>query len=189
MTPARAAVLSSLWLAAGLLAAGPVLLIGGSSSAVQYLAAYLVERSLSLDNVLAFLLVLDALAIPPASRPRVVRRGIAVALLARAAAIACGAALIGRLEPITYAVGALPVVFGWRALHRRPRVDEFEHSRPVTLVRRLSGVTTDLSTDRFVVHEGRRWSLTPLGLGLIALALADVSLAARLHSGGARDHH
>jgi len=94
VTTRRAAWLSVVWLALGL-AAGVPLMLAGSDRGVEYWAVYVLERSLSLDNVFVFLLVLDYFMIPRGYRLRVVRWGIVAALALRALAIAAGAALFG----------------------------------------------------------------------------------------------
>jgi predicted tellurium resistance membrane protein TerC len=118
VTTRRAAWLSVVWLALGL-AAGVPLMLADSNRGVEYWAVYVLERSLSLDNVFVFLLVLDYFMIPRGYRLRVVRWGIVAALGLRALAIAAGAALFGAFSIVSYVLGALLLVLSLRMLHGR----------------------------------------------------------------------
>src|SRR6476646_5198176 len=107
ITTRRAAWLSLIWLAAGL-AVGLVLLGSlGTERAVNYWSVYVLERSLSLDNVFVFLLILDYFLIPGEYRRRVVRWGIVFALALRAGTIAVGAVLLESFSVVTYVLGAV----------------------------------------------------------------------------------
>jgi Integral membrane protein TerC family len=107
----RAPWLSVAWLLVGLAVGAPLLWLFGTERAVSYWAVYVVERSLSLDNVFIFLLILDYFAVLRHYRRRVVWWAIALALVLRAAAIAVGAELITRFAVVTYLLGAALVVF------------------------------------------------------------------------------
>src|SRR3954467_14640338 len=107
ITTRRAAWLSVLWLAAGLALGLVVPGSFGTERAVNYWSVYVLERSLSLDNVFVFLLVLDYFLIPREYRRRVVRWGIVCALALRALTIAAGAVLLESFSVITYVLGAV----------------------------------------------------------------------------------
>jgi tellurite resistance protein TerC len=176
LTTRRAAWLSVVWLALGV-AAGVPLMLAQSDRGLEYWAVYILERSLSLDNVFVFLLVLDYFAIPHGSRLRVVRWAIATAVALRALAIAAGAALFAAFSILSYVVGALLLVLSLRML--RSRDDEMDPaSNPlVRYIRRIVPLTADASSGRFVVALERGRVVTPLGLALVALAVADLTFA------------
>lgn len=97
---------SIVWLVVGVALAVPVGLIADGDVAVDYVTVYLVERSLSLDNVFLFLLILSAFAVPEGLQRRLLLIGVAVALGVRALAIVVGAELLERFSFVSYALGA-----------------------------------------------------------------------------------
>jgi len=145
----------------------------GSDRAVNYFAVYVLERTLSLDNVFVFLLIIDFFLVPQEFRARVVGFGIAAAFLVRGGAIAVGAELIQRFSVVTYLLGAILLVFALRMLRSRDEPMDPERGPALRVVRRVLPVTGDSSSGRFV-HRG---AVTPLGLALFALVAADVTFA------------
>src|SRR3954452_17509146 len=163
MSPRRAVALSAAWFVAGLAVGAVVLAATSRERAIDYWAVYLVERSLSLDNVFVFLLILDAFAIPRPLRGRVVWWSIWFALALRALAIVLGASLIERFGFVEYLLGALLIVFAFRMLREEPGDFDPEHNRIVALTRRVMPLSGDPSSGRFIVRLGGRRALTPLG--------------------------
>jgi tellurite resistance protein TerC len=176
VTTRRAAWLSLVWLALGF-AGGVPLMLAGSNRGLEYWAVYVLERSLSLDNVFVFLLVLDYFMIPRGSRLRVVRWGIVTALAFRAVAIAAGAALFKAFSIVSYILGALLLLFSLRTLRGRDDSMDPASSPVLRFIRRVVPLTSDASSGRFVVGLDRGWAVTPLGLALVALAVADLTFA------------
>jgi predicted tellurium resistance membrane protein TerC len=148
MSTRRAAWLSVAWLLIGLAVAAPVLCVSGAERAVSYSAVYLVERSLSLDNVFIFLLVLDYFEVPRRSRRRVVWSG-----------------------------SPWPSSYGCRDRSGRPAHHDPESGPVARVIRRVLPLTRDAASGRLVTrHNGRR-SVTPIGLALLALVAADITFA------------
>jgi tellurite resistance protein TerC len=176
VTTRRAAWLSVVWLALGLAAGVPLMLVD-SNRGVEYWAVYVLERSLSLDNVFVFLLVLDYFMIPRGYRLRVVRWGIVAALALRALAIAVGAALFGAFSIVSYVLGALLLLLSLRMLRARDDAMDPAGNPVLRFIRRVVPLTPDASSGRFVVAVERGWVVTPLGLALVALAVADLTFA------------
>ena len=111
-----AAVLSGLWIAAGL-AFGAVLWVWrGQGTAGEYMAGYLLEKALSIDNIFVFVLLFSSLAVPVALQRRVLYLGVVGALVLRAGFIAAGGALIEHVSWIFYVFGALVLLAGVRML-------------------------------------------------------------------------
>jgi tellurite resistance protein TerC len=173
----RAAWLSVAWLAAGLAVALPLAGLGGGDRTVSYLAVYVVERTLSLDNVFIFLLILDFFVVPKPYRRRVVLWAIALALVVRAGAIVVGAALIERFDFVTYVLGALLLVVAIRTLSSRDDAADFENGLSVRALRRVVPLTRDSEGGRFLLRRDGRRAITPLGLALFALVAADITFA------------
>jgi tellurite resistance protein TerC len=173
MTARRAIALTVAWLAAGLAVGLPVLASAGSDHAVSYWAVYVVERSLSLDNIFVFLLILDAFAIPRRYRRRVVLWGIGVALALRFAAVAVGAELLTSFAWVTYVLGGALLIVGLRLLRSRPEGAVRLDRAPLRWV----PSTPDHRAGAFVARVDGRWLATPLGLALLAMVVADLTFA------------
>jgi len=144
---------------------------------------YVLERSLSLDNVFVFLLVLDYFLIPREYRRRVVRWGIVCALALRALTIAAGAALLDSFSVVTYVLGAVLLLLAVRMLRGRDEPIDPGRSGALRVVRRLVPLTGDSSSGRLVARTGGGRAVTPLGLAVVALMLADLTFAVDSISG------
>jgi len=183
ITTRRAAWLSLLWLAGGLALGLVVLASLGTERAVNYWSVYVLERSLSLDNVFVFLLVLDYFLIPREYRRRVVRWGIICALVLRALTIAVGAVLLESLSVVTYVLGAFLLLLAVRMLRSRDEPIDPGRSGAFRALRRLVPLTGDSSSGRLLVRTGVGWAVTPIGLAVVALVLTDLTFAVDSISG------
>ncbi len=183
ITTRRAGWLSVLWLGAGLALGLAVLGSLGTERAVSYWSVYVLERSLSLDNVFVFLLVLDYFLIPREFRRRVVRWGIVGALALRALMIAVGAALLESFSVVTYVLGAVLLLLAARMLRSRDEPIDPGRSRAFRLVRRVVPLTDDSSSGRLFARTSGGWTVTPIGLAVVALVLADLTFAVDSISG------
>jgi tellurite resistance protein TerC len=173
----RAAWASFGWLVLGLAAALPLAWLAGTDRSVSYTAVYVVERTLSLDNVFIFLLILGFFEIPRQYRRRVVWWAIALALVVRAIAIVVGAQLIARFDFVTYVLGALLLVVAVRTLRSRDQAADPENGMVVRAIRRVLPLTRDTDGGRFLLTRDGRRVITPLGLALFALVAADITFA------------
>jgi len=133
MSTRAAAIASGAWVAIALTFAGVLLLAGEREDAGAYLAGYLVEKSLSLDNVFVYLLVLTAFAVPVAERHRLLTYGIVGALLLRGVFIFAGAAVLEQFSWVSFLFAALLLWTAWRLFAQR-----HDHAGEDKLVGRLS---------------------------------------------------
>jgi tellurite resistance protein TerC len=172
----EAGLWSALWIAIGLGFGGVVWAWAGGGTAQDYLAGYLIEKSLSVDNIFLFAAIFSALAIPARFQHRVLMFGIIGALLMRAAFIAAGISLLEAIHPVIYVFGAVLLIAAFNMLrggtHAAP-----ERSRTLRLLQRRLPVTDRLHGQRFVVRHGGRLLITPLLLALVAIETADVIFA------------
>ena len=163
MSLRAAGVASALWVAVAV-AFGAVLLLAGERVAAEaYLAGYLVEKSLSLDNVFVFLLVFTAFGLPVAERHRLLSYGIVVALALRAVFIVVGAAALGAFGWLSFVFAAFLVWTGWKMLRHR-----HDHGAEEAMVERLQ---------RRLRPEHGRWALSTGAASLAAIAIVDVIFA------------
>jgi tellurite resistance protein TerC len=155
--------------------AAGIALAGGPAG--EWSTVYLIERSLSLDNVFLFSLLLAYFFVPPDLRGRVIVIGIAGALLLRGVAIVAGVALIGAAEAIVYAFGVLLVYVAYRVLRGADQELDPAANPLLRLVRRLVPTTEDFRGRRLLVREGGRLYGTPLLLVVVAVVAADIAFA------------
>ena len=143
----------------------------------EWTTVYLIERSLSLDNVFLFALLLAYFRVPGELRGRVVVIGIAGALVLRAVAIAAGVAVVGTVEAVVYAFGALLLYVAYRALRGAPATSDPGSGTLVRLVRSVVPISDDFRGRRLFVREGGRLVGTRLLLVVFALIAADLAFA------------
>jgi TerC family integral membrane protein len=167
---------SVVWLAAALLFMSAVYFRRGSEHALSFLAGYLVEWSLSADNVFIFLMLFSYFRVPAASQHKVLFWGIVGAVIMRGILITTGIALIRSVHWIVYVFGAFLAVTGARMALRRDEAVHPEKNPVFRLVRRVLPMTPDYRGDRFVVREGA-WMITPLFLVLAVVESTDIAFA------------
>jgi tellurite resistance protein TerC len=174
----REAVIWSIgWLVLSLLAAIPVLLLEGSSDAVLYTTVYLIERSLSLDNLFVFILLFAYFGVPYERRALLLFWGIVAALVLRGLFILGGSELIDQVHLVIYLLGAALIVLAYRIWRGVEENVDPDRNLMVRGVRRVYPVTGEFHGGRwFVTRGGRRWA-TPLFLCLAAIVFADIAFA------------
>jgi tellurite resistance protein TerC len=173
----EAAAWSAVWVALALVFNAGLWIFRGPDPAVQFFTGYLIEKSLSVDNIFVFALLFGYFAVPPAYQHRVLFWGILGALVLRAAFILAGAALIARFHWILYLFGAFLIFTGVKmALFRNAEIHP-EKNPVLRLVRRLVPVTGDYRDAHLFVREGGRWLATPLFLVLVLVETTDLIFA------------
>jgi tellurite resistance protein TerC len=166
---------SAVWVALGLGFGGLLWAWDGGDTAQAYLAGYLIEKSLSLDNVFVFTVIFAMFAIPLRYQHRVLMAGIIGALGLRAAFIAGGAALLHSFHVIVYVFGALLL---WTAIRMLRSGGHLQPGRGLPrIIQRILPTTSQLHGQRFLVREDGRWLATPLLAALIVVEAADVIFA------------
>ena len=163
------------WFALAMLIASGIAIGGGPAGA--WTTVYLIERSLSLDNVFLFSLLLVYFTVPPALRGRVIAIGIVGALVLRGLAIVAGLALVEATEAVIFVFGALLLYVAYRALRGRAEESNPSDSRALRLVRRLIPTTDEFRGSRLFVREDGRLTGTPMLLVVISIILADIAFA------------
>jgi tellurite resistance protein TerC len=168
---------SCFWFALALGFAGLLLFLRGHEESTQFLTGYVIELSLSLDNVLVIALILSAFQVPPAYQRRVLICGIVGALILRGAMIAAGAALVARFNWILYVFGAFLLVTGARMFFGRPKPMEPEKNPVIRCARKLFPISPALDGPQFLTRVNGRLALTPLMLVLLLVETSDLIFA------------
>lgn len=149
----------------------------GRVAATEFVTGYIVEQSLSMDNMMVFALIFAYFKVPLAQQHRVLFWGVVGAFLLRGMMIAAGAALIHQFEWITYVFGALLLVTAVRLIIVSEGDIHPERSLAVVLARKVYPVTTDFHGSLFFVSHGGRKAMTPLFLALLLVSTADAVFA------------
>ena len=173
----EAAIWSLGWVGVALVAAGIVWFAAGGEDALLYTTVYVIERSLSLDNLVVFLMLFSYFGVASRHRARLLFWGIAAALLLRGLAILGGVTLIEVFHPALYVLGAALLWLAYRMFRGVAENVDPEQNPLVRSVRRLYPVATEDRDGRwFVVASGRR-HVTPIFLCLTAIVFADLAFA------------
>jgi TerC family integral membrane protein len=148
---------------------------------LEYLTGYLVEKSLSVDNLFVFILLLGAFAVPRTLQQRVLLFGIIGALALRAVFIALGAAAVSRFEWAFLVFGLILLLTALKILRNRitghSEVVDVAHLRSVRLLRRVVPVTPDYQGPRMLARQDGRRAITPLAVVVVAVLATDVVFA------------
>jgi tellurite resistance protein TerC len=172
-THRKALYATFIWLAASLILAALVLPRFGTQGSVQYLAAYAIEESLSVDNLFVFLLLFRIFRIPEQRQPKVLFWGVTGAVVMRGAFIAAGVGLLNHFHWISYVFGALLLISSVRLVlpsHGKEKTPSW-----IKLIRRIHPVSE--RQDAFFVREDGRRMMTVLMLALLAIELSDIVFA------------
>jgi len=149
----------------------------GTDAVVQYVTGYLLEWSLSVDNIFVIALIFSYLKIPTQYQYRVLFWGIVGAIVLRGMMIAAGTTLLQRFDWMFYVFGAILLLSALRMLRSGDEVHDVGNSFPARLVRRFVPVTPELERARFFVRREGRLYATPLFVALVMVELTDVVFA------------
>ncbi len=174
----RAAAIWSLFYVGAALAFGAALgLLAGWSLGTQFLAGYVVEKSLSVDNLFVFVIIMSTFAVPPEYQPRALAFGIGLALVLRAIFIALGAALLAAFSFMFLVFGIALIATAVQLFRHRDQDPSVTDNRLVSLARRRLPLTDRYDGGRIVTFVNGRRMLTPLFIVLLAIGTTDFLFA------------
>jgi tellurite resistance protein TerC len=150
---------------------------GGTEVALEYVTGYIVEKSLSIDNIFVMVMVFAFFRVPAGDQHRVLFWGILGALLLRGAFIGAGTFALHRWHWILYGFGALLLVTGLRTAFGKDEAPDLEHNLIVRLARRIIPVSGNHDEHRFFVRREGRTQATTLLLALCVIEVSDVVFA------------
>jgi tellurite resistance protein TerC len=149
----------------------------GLSATAKYLAGYVLEKALSIDNLFVIAVIFKFLGVPAGEQHRVLSWGIIGAMVLRGALIAVGVELVAHYHWVLYVFGAFLLYTGLRMLVTHDRDPDPAKSLGVRLARRVLPLTPNFDGKHFVTREAGRLVLTPLALAMILVEGADVMFA------------
>jgi len=174
----EASLWSGIYVTLALLFGVGMMLAWGTSHGAEFLAGYVTEWSLSVDNLFVFLIIMTKFAVPRIYQQKVLMVGVIIALVLRGMFILAGAAAIARFEWVFYLFGAF-LIYTAIALAREDHDSEteFHENRLLRLVRRAIPSTSAYHGDRLTVRSGSRRLMTPMLVVMIAIGSTDVLFA------------
>jgi tellurite resistance protein TerC len=168
---------SAAWISISLIFNLWVRLALGPQAGLEFLTGYLVEKSLSVDNIFVFLVIFEAFRVPAKSQHRVLFLGVIGALVMRAAFVLAGVELLETFHAVLYVFGALLLLTGVRMFLPVKRTMQPERNWLVRAARRIVPVVEDYDGERFLVKRQGKWNATSLFLALVAVEAMDIIFA------------
>jgi tellurite resistance protein TerC len=176
-TPKEALKESLIWVACGLSFAVIIAIAFGSKAFTEYLSGYVIEKSLSVDNVFVWAMLFATFSIPLKYQHRVLFWGIFGALALRAAFIFAGTALIAKFWWVLLVFGALLIVTGLKILRHRNDEGHGPSTRSVGLLKRFMPVTEEFDGHKFITRLNGKRAATPLLAALVVVEITDIIFA------------
>jgi tellurite resistance protein TerC len=177
LSVAAAARRSLLWVMVSLAFNGVVWRVKGPHHGLDFLTGYLIEYSLSMDNIFVFVLIFTHFRVPPRAQHRVLVWGIIGALIMRGTMILFGIALVRRFHFVLYIFGLFLLITAARMLFGKYPAHDFRETRVMRFCRRILPITPEFHNRDFRVRVDGRWMLTPLALTMIVIEITDLAFA------------
>jgi tellurite resistance protein TerC len=177
VTPAEALLWSIIWGALAMVFASILACVRGPEDATEFITGYLIELSLSLDNILVIALVFAAFQIPAQYQRRVLVLGLLGALTMRGTMIGLGATLVHHFQWVLYTFGIFLVIAGARMFFSRPAAVEPEKNPVIRFARKLFPISPALDGQKFLTRINGTVMLTPLMLVLLLVETSDLIFA------------
>jgi tellurite resistance protein TerC len=168
---------SGVWVALALVFSAIVWFNFGAQRGIEFLTGYLIEKSLSIDNIFVFVVIFSTLGIPSLYQHRVLYWGIVSALVLRAVMVVGGAAMLAKFHWLIYVFGAFLIITGIKLFIQRGKSENPEEGWVMRLARRVIPSTTRLDGNHFITKENGRRVATPLLMALILVEVTDVVFA------------
>lgn len=174
----EAAIWTVVWISLSLLFNAGLFWLEGQQIGMMFLAGYLIEKSLSVDNIFVFIMLFTYFNVPSAYQHRVLFWGILGALLMRGALIGVGAYLISQFDWVLYIFGAFLIFTGARMMfHKDDEEIDIEKNGVVRLLRRLLPITGRYRADKFFIRKMGYFMATPLFVVLMVIETTDLVFA------------
>ena len=168
---------SLLWVVVSLAFNAVVWRVKGPHHGLDFLTGYLIEYSLSMDNIFVFVLIFTHFRVPPRAQHRVLVWGIIGALIMRGTMILFGIALVRRFHFVLYIFGLFLLITAARMLFSKHPTLDFRETRVMRFCRRILPITQEFHNQDFKVRVDGRWMLTPLALTMIVIEITDLAFA------------
>ncbi len=149
----------------------------GLSNSLTYVTAYLIEKSLSMDNIFVMAVIFKALCIPKNLHHRVLFWGVLGVLVLRAVMIMAGIEIIEKMHGILYLFGAFLIITGLKMLRAIDQEKKNVSERYISWIKKYIPLTPKLHKEHFFIQQKNKWYATPLFLALVMIECADIIFA------------
>ncbi|KAB8162979.1 TerC/Alx family metal homeostasis membrane protein [Streptomyces sp. 3MP-14] len=176
----EATVWTVFWVVLAILFGIGLAVFEGGTPSSEFFAGYVTEKSLSVDNLFVFVLIMTKFAVPAQYQSRVLMVGVLIALLLRAGFIAAGAALIANFSWVFYIFGAFLIWTAWKLIKEARSKDEgeeYEENRFLKMVERRFPATDRYHGTKMVIRENGRRLITPMLIVMLAIGSTDILFA------------
>lgn len=170
-------LLTAFWVSLALLFNLGIYFVRGPHSALEFLTGYLIEESLSVDNIFVFLLIFSYFAVPASVQRKVLFLGILGAIILRAVFIVSGLSLIHRFHWVIYVFGGILILTGFKLMTEKDKEFKPEKNPVLKLFRKCVPVTEHYEGDKFFVKRGAKYFATPLFVVLLVVESTDLIFA------------
>jgi TerC family integral membrane protein len=165
------------WISVSLLFNVWVYFSQGPQAGLEFLTGYLVEKSLSVDNIFVFLIIFQSFKIPAKSQHKVLFYGVVGALVMRAIFVIAGVELLQYFHSVIYIFGAILLLTGLRMCFPGRRATKPDRNWLVRIAHRVMPFTDDSDGQSFLVKREGKWNATPLLMALVAVEAMDIIFA------------
>ena len=173
----EALIWTAVWIALAMVFNAGIFHFFGKEKGVEFLTGYVIEKSLSVDNIFVFIMVFSYFQIPTKYQHKVLFWGVLGALVMRAIFIFAGVALISKFHWIIYIFGGFLIFTGFKMLLQEDKPIEPEKNPLIKLVRKILPVSNELHGDKFIIKQGAKTIATPLLLVLVLIEFTDLIFA------------
>lgn len=177
----EAGIWTAVWVALAVLFGGFLWWHSGGRPAGEFFAGYITEKSLSVDNLFVFILIMGKFAVPRIYQQRVLMFGVIIALVLRAVFIAGGAALVAEFSWVFFIFGGFLIWTAWKLIKEaraeEEGEEEFEENRVLKSITRRFPATDDYRGTKLLVLENGRRLITPMLIVMLAIGTTDVLFA------------
>jgi tellurite resistance protein TerC len=176
----EAGIWTVVWVVLACLFGLGLLLFGGGRPTGEFFAGYITEKSLSVDNLFVFVLIMGKFAVPSQYQQRVLMVGVVMALVLRAGFIAAGAAIISAFSWVFYIFGAFLIWTAWKLVQdarKDGHDEEYEENKLLKMVEKRFGVADRYHGTKLWIEENGKRVMTPMLVVMLAIGSTDVLFA------------
>ncbi|GLF98582.1 TerC family protein [Streptomyces yaizuensis] len=176
----EAGIWTIVWIVLAALFGIGIAIWGNSQASGEFFAGYITEKSLSVDNLFVFVLIMAKFSVPSHLQQRVLLIGVLIALVLRAIFIAAGAAIIASFSWVFYIFGAFLIYTAWKLIQEARSgedEDDFEENRLLKSVEKRFGVADRYHGTKLFIHENGKRIMTPLMVVMLAIGTTDILFA------------
>ncbi|MET8325567.1 TerC family protein [Streptomyces sp. NPDC005181] len=180
VTTKEAGIWTIVWIVLAVLFGLGLLVFGESQASGEFFAGFITEKSLSVDNLFVFVLIMAKFSVPSHLQQRVLLVGVLIALVLRGIFIAAGAAVIANFSWVFYIFGAFLIYTAWKLIQEArtdEEEDEFEENRLLKSIERRFGVADRYHGTKLFIRSNGKRVLTPLMVVMLAIGTTDVLFA------------